>query len=138
MRARTGKIARLPEPIRQQLNRHLHNGLSGREIVAWLNEQPVVKQVMAERFGGWPISEHNLSEWRHGGYQDWLRDLETRARVLQLTEKYEHVESEGRLGRRAESIAVAELVDTLDQLHKIKDDAARSTRLHRICRELAR
>ena len=26
------------------------------------------------------VTEHNVSEWRHGGYQDWLRDRETRAR----------------------------------------------------------
>src|SRR5438045_9170854 len=32
MRPRTGKTARLPEPIRQQLNQHLHNGFSAREL----------------------------------------------------------------------------------------------------------
>jgi hypothetical protein len=138
MRARTGKIARLPEPIRGELNQYLRNGLTGREIVAWLNQQPAVSQVLAERFAGHPISEHNVSEWRHGGYQDWLRDLETRARVLQLTEKFEHTDTEGRLGQRAEGILVAELLDALDQLHKIKDDDTRTARLHRICRDLAR
>ena len=138
MRTRTGKIARLPDPIREQLNQLLLNGTLAKDTVPWLNQLPEVQQVLAEYFGGRPISEHNVSEWRHGGYQDWLRDMENRARVLQLTEQYEHLESEGRLAPRIETLAIAELVDDMDQLHKIKDSAARSARLHRLCRQIAR
>ncbi len=138
MRTRTGKIARLPETIREQLNQKLLNGTLGKDTVPWLNAMPEVQAITSQYFGGRPVSEHNVSEWRHGGYQDWLRDLETRARVIQLTEKYQHLDSEGRLGHRAESVIVAELLDDLDQLHKIPDGDTRSARLHRICRELAR
>jgi hypothetical protein len=138
MRTRTGKIARLPEPIREQLNQQLSNGVLGKDTVPWLNSLPEVNNMLARHFAGRPISEHNVSEWRHGGYQDWLREQETRERILQLTEEYQHLDSEGRLGYRIESILVAELVDDMDQLHKIKDDDVRSARLHRICRQLAR
>lgn len=138
MRTRTGKIARLPEPIREQLNHRLLNGALGKDTVPWLNAIPEVNAVLAQYFHGRPISEHNISEWRHGGYQDWLHDLETRARVIQLTEKYEHLDSEGCLGHRAESVLVAELLDDMDQLQKIKNNDTRSARLHRICRQLAR
>ena len=138
MRTRTGKIARLPEPIREQLNQLLLNGALARDTVPWLNQLPEVKQVLSEHFAGRPISEHNVSEWRHGGYQDWLRDMETRARVTQLTEKYGHLESEGRLGQRIETLMIAELADDMDQLYRIKNPDLRTSRLHRLCRQIAR
>jgi hypothetical protein len=138
MRARTGKIARLPQPIREKLNQRLRDGQTGKEIINWLNELPDVKQLVIERFAGHLISENNVSEWRRGGYQDWLREMETRIRIVQLAEKYQDAELDGRLGRRAETVVLAELLDDMDQLHRIEDDEVRSARLRRICRELAR
>ncbi len=35
--ARTGKIARLPRALREELNRHLDEGEAGVDLVAWLN-----------------------------------------------------------------------------------------------------
>lgn len=138
MRARVGKIARLPEPIREELNQRLLGGTLGKNIVAWLNELPDVKKVVTELFAGRLISEHNVSEWRLGGYQDWLREMETRQRVLQITEKYQHLESDGRLGRRVESLMTAQLLEAANQLDKIKDGQARWERLQKISRELCR
>src|SRR5687768_2523333 len=68
---RTGKIARLPRHIREELNSRLEANAPGREIVVWLNELPEVQSVLAHRFHGKPVSEQNLSEWRHGGYAEW-------------------------------------------------------------------
>ncbi|HXE43262.1 MAG TPA: hypothetical protein VN516_09580 [Candidatus Baltobacteraceae bacterium] len=48
MRARVGKIARLPGPIRNELNRRIHNGALGRELVPWLNALPEVQTVLAQ------------------------------------------------------------------------------------------
>jgi hypothetical protein len=135
MKTRTGKIARLPEPIREQLNQQLLNGVLGKNTVPWLNQLPEVKAVLAEHFGGRPINEHNISEWRHGGYHDWLRHRETRARVLHLTEEYAYLESEARLSRRVESVMIAELLDHMDQLDVIKNPDLRSARFHRLCRD---
>lgn len=138
MRARTGKIARLPEPIREQLNQLLLDGTLAKNTVPWLNQLPEVQQVLATYFHGRPITEHNISEWHRGGYQDWLRARETRARIVHLTEKYAHLESEGRLTRRVESVVVAEMMDAMNELHKIEDFDLRSKKLHHLCRDLAR
>jgi hypothetical protein len=69
---RTGKIARLPCEVREQLNRQLQNGEQGRRLVEWLNALPEVQAVVAVEFAGRAIREQNISEWRKGGYQDWL------------------------------------------------------------------
>jgi hypothetical protein len=79
--ARTGKIARLPRPVRDELNRRLEHNLPGRELADWLNSLPEVKEVLAARFQGKPISEQNLSEWRQGGFAEW----ETRQDLLEET-----------------------------------------------------
>jgi hypothetical protein len=84
---RTGKIARLPQHIRVQLNRQLEDSEPGKQLVEWLNNLPEVKAVLQGQFGGRPISEQNLSEWRQGGYQDWLRHQETCELVGRLTEE---------------------------------------------------
>ncbi len=68
---RTGKIARLPQTIRDQLNRRLEDGGQGKTLAAWLNSLPEVRAVLKEHFGGRNISEQNLSEWKQGGYRDW-------------------------------------------------------------------
>ena len=69
---RTGKIARLPSEVRETLNSRLHEGESGRRLVAWLNSLPEVEAVLKMEFGGREVSEQNLCEWRQGGYRDWL------------------------------------------------------------------
>jgi hypothetical protein len=72
MKTRNGKIARLPLEIREQLNTRLADGEPGNRLVEWLNSNPDVMKVMAEQFDGRPINENNLSEWRAGGYEEWL------------------------------------------------------------------
>ena len=69
MKARNGKIARIPLEIREQLNARLADGEPGNRLVEWLNSSPDVMRVMAEQFEGRPITENNLSEWRAGGYE---------------------------------------------------------------------
>jgi hypothetical protein len=64
---RTGKIARLPRHIRDQLNRHLDDGEPGNRLVEWLNSLDEVKDMLHEDFGGRPVSEQNLSDWKQGG-----------------------------------------------------------------------
>ena len=69
---RTGKIARLPRTLRDQLNQRLHNGEPGVDLIKWLNALPEVQAILAEHFNGVPISPQNLSEWNNGGFLDWL------------------------------------------------------------------
>jgi hypothetical protein len=70
---RTGKIARLPLAIREELNTRIRNGEIGQRLVAWLNSLPAVQDILALEFKGVPITEPNLSHWKKGGYADWLR-----------------------------------------------------------------
>jgi hypothetical protein len=69
--SRIGKIARLPEQIRAQLNCRLQDGEAGPAILAWLNSTKQVKTVLDQQFGGRKITASNLSDWRLGGYRDW-------------------------------------------------------------------
>jgi len=71
-RSRSFNIARLPLEIRDQLNTRLADGEPGIRLVEWLNSNPEVMKVMAEQFDGRPITESNISEWRSGGYEEWL------------------------------------------------------------------
>ena len=79
MRARTGKIARLPGPIRHELNRCLHNGTLGKEFDIWLNELAEVQCVPAHCFPGRLVTEDNISAWRQGGFRDGCASTRNRA-----------------------------------------------------------
>lgn len=68
---RTGKIARLPLEIREELNRRIEKGETGVRLVNWLNKLPGVKDALKTHFDGRPINEVNLTEWRSGGYVEW-------------------------------------------------------------------
>ncbi len=74
----TGKIGRLPRAIREELNQRLDNGEPGSSLLPWLNELPEVHAVLARHFGNRAISDQNLSEWRQGGFEIWLRRREAR------------------------------------------------------------
>jgi len=86
---RKGKIARLPRDVRNELNRRLDNGEQGTHLLAWLNELPEVKRVLAEYFDGRPINDQNLSDWKAGGFQDWLALEEALGQARQTAEKTE-------------------------------------------------
>ena len=73
---RTGKIARLPLVIREQLNKQLANGVPGVWLVDWLNALPEVRQMLTEQFEGREINEQNVSEWKQGGFADWQAQQE--------------------------------------------------------------
>src|SRR6266478_9917655 len=79
-----GKIARLPLAIREQLNRRLQDGEIGRDLVVWLNSVPEVQAVLKAEFGERPVNEPNLSDWKAGGYEDWLVHQDTMQQVNQL------------------------------------------------------
>jgi len=82
MRTRNGKIARLPQNVREELNVRLERCQRSPQLLVWLNALSDVQEFMRREFDGEPVSKHNLSEWRLGGYQDWLtrRDFYADAR----------------------------------------------------------
>jgi len=68
---RKGKIGRMPVALRNEVNRRLHENESANKILAWLNAQPEAILVL-DSFGEEPVTPQNLSEWRNGGFRDWL------------------------------------------------------------------
>ena len=81
---RTGKIARLPHALREQLNQRLQDGQPGSVLLPWLNTHPDALPILARDFAGAPISDANLTAWRQGGYQDWLRRHEKTNRIKEM------------------------------------------------------
>jgi hypothetical protein len=90
---RNGKIARLPKAVRDELNRRLSDGEPGNQLVTWLNDLPEVQNVVTAEFGGRPVREQNLSEWKQGGYQDWLRQQEALELVRGLSAEGEELQA---------------------------------------------
>lgn len=83
MKTRIGKIARLPRSIRNQLNMRLHDGEAGNQLLEWLNALPEVRAVLATEFERRPINAQNLSDWKAGGYREWVLQQE----ALELAER---------------------------------------------------
>ncbi|HVY69665.1 MAG TPA: hypothetical protein VHH73_07025 [Verrucomicrobiae bacterium] len=83
MTTRVGKIARLPKDVREQLNERMDEGETGPELLAWLNNLPEVKEVLARDFDGKEINGPNLTAWRQGGYADWV----AQGQVLELAQR---------------------------------------------------
>ena len=104
MKSRNGKIARLPRGIREQLNCRLQNGEQGRPLVAWLNVLPAVRAVVAAEFDGKPVREQNLSEWRKGGYREWLLQQEAMEAVCRV--KADAAALRGQAGDLTDDIAL--------------------------------
>ena len=68
----TGKIARLPHEIRDQIHARLRDGEEGKQILAWLNALPEVQARLAAAFGGQPVSPANLTQWKNRSHAAWL------------------------------------------------------------------
>jgi hypothetical protein len=79
-----GKIARLPNEIREQLNQRLLDGHSAFIILPWLNGLSPVKEVLAAQFNNEPVTPQNLSNWRLAGYQHWLKDQKRLCQIKQF------------------------------------------------------
>jgi hypothetical protein len=89
--ARKGKIARLPHVIRHELNARLRDGVPGTEILAWLNDLPESQSILAEQFGGEPVKPQNLTDWRQGGYQDWLSQQDKYEEARKTTDHAQYI-----------------------------------------------
>jgi len=79
-------IARLPDTIREQINRRLQNGETAKEIGEWVNTQSEVKALMEAEFEGAPIVEAHLVSWKLGGYRHWQEQQEAMEAALQFGE----------------------------------------------------
>jgi protein-tyrosine-phosphatase len=79
---RVGKIARLPKEVRDEVNRRIEEGHEAKQIILWLNSLEDVKRIMAKMFGGEEVTDSNLSNWKSGGYKDWVNHKTTLEAIL--------------------------------------------------------
>jgi hypothetical protein len=74
--ARTGKIARLPKTLRDSVNLALQDGATAQRVMQLITE---AKASGATNGDGTEIeipNDQNLTNWREGGYADWLKENE--------------------------------------------------------------
>jgi hypothetical protein len=144
MKTRIGKIARLPKPIRDELNHRLDDGADGPGLLAWLNALPEVQRVLTEKFRGRQLTKQNLSEWRRGGYADWAASRDGKVQWHQLIEQGCALDQK-RTGDNGADVSsylgtflLVELSEAIDELHKMKDSNQRWKVLQMISRALSR
>jgi hypothetical protein len=134
---RTGKIARLPRQIRHDLNQRLQDNALGKDLVDWLNTLPETQQLLSAEFEGRPINEQNLSDWRQGGFRDWLRQQEARERLdrfVEFSDGLEDPDDEQNISERLARILAAELAAETQQL--LEDATDPKERFRFLCEAL--
>ena len=139
---RNGKIARLPKAIRERLNQQILDGVPGKDLVRWLNGINEVVDILVQQFNTDRITEQNLSEWKQGGYQDWLKHQERRDWVRRLSDEAEDVAEDSglmpwmeRVGAMFE-IVLGKVVE--QQLQQTVETPEQMGELITLSRELAR
>jgi hypothetical protein len=75
-RSLIGKIARLPESIRDEVSQRMADGQTLHDITSWLNSLPEVEKIMSEQFNGRPIILENVGQWKKRGHLRWLQRRE--------------------------------------------------------------
>lgn len=124
--ARIGKIARLPAAVREALNKRLRDGEPGPTLLPWLNAQPEVAAVLSEHFSGQPINAQNLSDWRTGGYQEWLTQQDTQHQRLEHIRELSAMSMQlaqangGQLSEGAAAILGGHILEVLEQLDSLR------------------
>jgi len=126
----TGKIARLPAPIREELNQRLFDGETGRRLIAWLNGLPAVQAIVAAEFHGQPMAECNLSRWKRTGYKSWKQAREMReagAAMIQEVPEMPELTRKTLLNRVA-ALLTGDLVMQVRRLDAMREGKKKSRR----------
>lgn len=128
MRARTGKIARLPAAAREELNRRLVENEPASKILPWLNGLPEMGVIIAEmgEAGGHqvgPVDDRNLSEWRKGGFADWLRRRERIEETRELARWSTQMAKAGGgdISEGAAAILSGQILEVLEGLTELRE-----------------
>jgi hypothetical protein len=139
---RNGKIARLPRHIRDELNNRLYNEVQGRQLVEWLNSLPEVQQTLRQHFEGREINEPNLTDWKQGGYAEWLLRQETIGKIKETAGDAAEIEAavDGRLTGHMTAVLTAKYAAALVNLDDSEDNGATDAKmrvLHALCYDIA-
>jgi hypothetical protein len=133
-------IARLPQRVRDQINRRLQNGEARKQIAEWLNTLPEVNALMAAEFHGQRINETNVVSWELGGYRAW----EAHREALQAARQFGADAAElaqaagGQLADNLEICLTARIAVALREPDSGGDDpGCQLQRLRQLCADLA-
>jgi uncharacterized protein YukE len=140
MNTRNGKIARLPCFVRDELNERLKHSEESPQLLAWLNALPEVKKVIRDNFAGAPISKQNLSEWRQGGFQEWLARLDLCEEAGEMARLGEEMDERaaGVLADAAATVLATRLASLIANWNGEADEAfqAKARILNGLCRSV--
>jgi hypothetical protein len=120
---RRGKIARLPLAIRDELNRRLLENEPYKKLCAWLNALPETIAV-CDDFGEEPIDVRNMSDWKLGGYADWLRRRETIEETRELSKYAVQIAKAngGNITEGAAAILSGQILEVLEDIAHLKSE----------------
>jgi hypothetical protein len=138
---RNGKIARLPSAVRDELNRRLQDGETGPDLVAWLNGRDDVQAMLKDKFNGRPMTEHNLSEWRQGGFEEWRQgqeSLELASGIMEEGDELDELTKDSRITDRVSEMAALSLARQLRATARLEDSGAQLRATLKIVRALVR
>lgn len=122
--ARKGKIARLPDAIREMINERIRDGIPFEVIAGEINARPEVTEALQPHFKNPTIMVGNLSEWKLGGFQEWQAE-KTKAkaaqtpteRILGATQNFIDV-AQGRLSDRIALLFASHMVAEIKSLEQ--------------------
>jgi hypothetical protein len=135
-----GKFACLPGDIREEINLRLYNGKRGRQILAWLNELPAVKEILTVQFDGKPLNKQNLSHWRQTGYERWFHQKQNVGSIKDVRQFVTDITQAGVDGLTPATAALAsakilQFLETLDPAKTSPGDLAKCAAAIAILRE---
>lgn len=138
---RLGKIGRLPQVIRDEASRRLRKGDPQDQVADWLNSLPEVQALLANEFGGRPIRQQNLTNWKNGGYrhEELERRLLWEARRLASDGGELAAAAEGQLTDHLATVLAAHYAVELAQWNgQVDQQSGQQLRaLHRWCQDIA-
>jgi len=139
---RKGKIGRLPLSVREQLNLRIADGVETTPLLAWLNAQVDTQEILRRDFASRPVTPQNLSEWRQGGFQDWLRAQRTLDLARDMAEQADSLDKimgAERYSERLSTIMAAQLAQiAIPLMEETGDLKQRWTNTRQVLKELAR
>src|SRR5204863_4727299 len=103
---RNGKVAQLDKELRDRVNEMMSDGFTYLEIIAQLGDE------------GKHLTEDNLSNWKSGGYTEWLQSRARREDVLVIQEAImdRAIKRRENLNKAAIQMAVTKAFQLLDAL----------------------
>ena len=139
---RKGKIGRLPLTVREQLNLRIADGVETTPLLAWLNAQVETQEILRRDFASRPVTPQNLSEWRQGGFQDWLhlqQRLDMARDMAEQADSLDKILGAERYSERLSSIMAAQLAQiAVPLMEETGDLKQRWTHTRQVLKELAR